>query len=103
MAKAFSWETAENDVRSVRPSTTRTPEYIERVRNLLQQNRQITIRMLSEDLNINKMACHKILFEDLGKRKLSTRLVQRSLPQGQKENYSTIWADLLEGRTKKKL
>jgi len=67
---------------------------------MLQQNLQITFRMLSEDLNISKMACHKILRENLGKRKLNTRHVPRSLTQGQKESRSTICADLLEGREK---
>jgi len=45
----------------------------------LQQSRQFTIQMLSEKLNIRKMACHKILPEDLGKRKLKARLILHSL------------------------
>ena len=56
--------------------------------------------MLSEDLNISKMACHKILREDLGRRKLENRLVRRSLTRQEKVNRSKIWADLLEGRGK---
>jgi len=67
---------------------------------MLQQNPQIPFRILSEDLSISKMACHKILFENLGKRKLNTRHVLRSLIHGQKESRSTICADLLEGREK---
>jgi hypothetical protein len=64
---------------------------------MLQQNRQITFRKLSEDLNSSKITCHKFVREDLGKRKLNTRLAPRSLSQEQKDNHSEICADLLEG------
>jgi DeoR/GlpR family transcriptional regulator of sugar metabolism len=78
----------------------RTPKNIERVQDMLQQNSQITFRKLSEDLNISKMACHKFVRKDLGKRKLNTRLAPRSLTQEQKDNHSKICADFLEGNEK---
>jgi hypothetical protein len=56
--------------------------------------------MLSEDLNNSKMACNKILREDLGKRKLNNRLVPRSLTQQQKGNRSKIWVDFWTGGEK---
>jgi len=43
-----------------------TPENVERVRDLLQQNCQITVRMFCELLYISKTACHRILPVDPG-------------------------------------
>jgi len=44
----------------------RTPKNTERVRDLLQQNCQITVRMFSELLYISKTASHEILHVDPG-------------------------------------
>jgi hypothetical protein len=52
----------------------------------LQQNYQITIQMLSEEVNISNTACHTILSEDSGKIKLNARLVPHSLTPEQKED-----------------
>jgi hypothetical protein len=50
----------------------------------------------SEKLNISKMACHKILHEDLGKRKLKAGLTLHSVTHCQQdEDCSTICADLV--------
>jgi response regulator of citrate/malate metabolism len=69
----------DDKARSGYPSTMHTPEDIEWVWDLLQQSHQFTIQMLSEKLNISKTACHKVLHEDLDKRKLKARLILHSL------------------------
>jgi len=43
---------------------------------------------------MSKTACHEILTEDLGKRKLNARLVTRSLNEEQKPDRSGICAEL---------
>jgi hypothetical protein len=58
------------------------------------KNRQITARMLSEEMSMSKTVCHEILTEDLGKRKLNARLVTRSPNEEQKEDRSEICANL---------
>lgn len=73
-ASVFQWhkrfreklETTEDVARYDRLSAMRTPKNVRRVRGLLQQNCQITVRMFSELLYISKTACHKILHVDPG-------------------------------------
>jgi hypothetical protein len=46
-------ELAEDEERSGRPSTTKTQENVERVSEMIRLNRRLTIREISEDLNIS--------------------------------------------------
>ena len=103
-ARVFQWhkcfrervETTEDVARSDRLSAMPTPKNVERFRDLLKRNCQITVRMFSELLYISKTACHKILHEDLGKRKLKAGLIPHSLTHcEQEEDCSTICADLV--------
>jgi hypothetical protein len=50
---------------------------------------------MSQQLNITKMACHKILHEDVGKRKLNARIMQV-----QKEGCRTSCTNLWETASK---
>jgi hypothetical protein len=52
--------------------------------------------MLSEELNTGKAACHKILLEDLGNRKLNARLIPHSRTEQQEKYCSAIYATLLK-------
>jgi len=45
-------ESVEDDERNGRPSTSKTEENINKVREMLINNRKLTIRELAEDLNI---------------------------------------------------
>jgi len=60
-------ETTEDEPRSGRPSTSRTPDMIERVRQMLAQDRRVTLRLMAEELGISKDTVHTIVREDLGK------------------------------------
>ena len=46
-------EEVEDDHRSGRPSTTRTDENVERVRQKVQSNRRLTVRMIADELGMN--------------------------------------------------
>jgi transposase len=72
-------ETNEVEPRSGRPSTNRTPDMIERVRQMLSQDRQVTLRLMAEELGISKDTVHTIVCEDLGKRKIRSRFVPHKL------------------------
>jgi transposase len=48
-----SWESVENEERSVRPSTSKTQENAEIVSEMIRSNRRLTIREISEGLNIS--------------------------------------------------
>jgi len=46
------FESVEDEERSGRPSTSKTQENVERVREMIRSNRRLTIREISEDLSI---------------------------------------------------
>ena len=56
----------DSDSRSGRPSTTKTPENIERVRLAIEVDRQLTVRELENDLGIPKTTVWEILNKILG-------------------------------------
>ena len=72
-AQVFRWhksflegrEHVEDEPRSGRPSTSKTEENVERVRALVRSDRRLTIRMMSDQLNLNSFTVHQILTEDL--------------------------------------
>src|SRR6476469_851418 len=61
-ARVFEWfkrfqdgrEDVEDDSRTVRPSTSKTDEIIEKVGNLIQSDRRLTIRAIAEAVEIDK-------------------------------------------------
>ncbi|GFG29202.1 hypothetical protein Cfor_05014 [Coptotermes formosanus] len=78
-------EFVESDPRSGRPSTSRTPENVERVRAAIKENRRLTVRELEEDLGIQRTIVFEILTEDLGMKRVAAKFVPRLLSQEQKE------------------
>ena len=47
-------ETTEDDARSGRPLTGRTPEMIKKVRKMLAKDRRLTLKLIAEELDISK-------------------------------------------------
>jgi len=58
---------------------TRTEVNIAAVADLVKNDRQITLRMIAESLNIPKTVVLQILQEDLGKGKLCVHIIPHSL------------------------
>ncbi|CAK9826493.1 Protein GVQW3 [Anthophora retusa] len=56
----------ESDPRSGRPSSTKTPENVERIRTVINENRRLTVREIGNDLGIPKTIVSEILSKDLG-------------------------------------
>ena len=77
-------ETTEDKPRSGWPSTSRTPDTIERVRQKLAQDRRVTLRLMTEELGINKDTVHTIICKDMGKWKICSRFVPHKLTDKQK-------------------
>ncbi|XP_035205778.1 protein GVQW3-like [Stegodyphus dumicola] len=67
----------------------------ERVKQLLQEERRVTVHMISKELNLNRDVGHQILCEDLRKHKLNARIVPHSLADEKKEDRRRISAELL--------
>jgi ribosomal protein S25 len=74
----------QDDSRSGRPSTSRNADTIADVRKMVTRDRRFTLRMMSDELNINTETIRQILREDLRKRKICEQFVPHSLTDGQK-------------------
>ena len=55
----------------------------EKVRQMLTQDRRLTLRLTAEDLGISKDKAHNIVRDDLGKRKICSRFFPRKLTDKQ--------------------
>jgi hypothetical protein len=56
-------KSVESDRRSGRPPTSRTPENVENVRAIINENQRLTVRELGEDLGIPQIIVSQILTE----------------------------------------
>jgi len=56
-----------------------TDDNMERVRSLVRSYRQLTLRMISSELNFNRFTVHQILTQDLDMRKLCAKMVPKNL------------------------
>jgi hypothetical protein len=61
------------------PQTQQNCENVERVQQLVQSDRQLSVWMMAEELNLNRDRVTKILTDDLGMRKISAKIVPRLL------------------------
>ena len=84
--KAFSEgrESIEDEPRSGRPSSSRTDENVDRIRDLVRSDRRLTVRMIGEELNLTHTTVHQILTNELGMRKICAKMVPKNLSQDQK-------------------
>ncbi|GFT32490.1 FLJ37770-like protein [Trichonephila clavipes] len=74
----------EDDQRSERPISFGTPETIKKVRNLMANDRCVSLRMMTDSLNINKETIRTILHEDLDKTKVCNKFIPHTLSPEQK-------------------
>ena len=86
----------ESEERSGRPSTSRNPEMVEKVRSLVLKDRRITIREICDEVEILIGSCQSILTEELGMKRVAAKFVPRLLTLDQKECRVTNSSDLLE-------
>ena len=87
--------TTEDESRSGRPSTSRTPEMIEKVRQMLVQDRRQTLRLIAEAFGISKDTGHTIVRDDLGKQKICSRFVPHKLTDEQKAKWMVTSGDFI--------
>ena len=89
-------EDVEDDPKSGRPTTSRTNENVERVREKVRSDRRLTVRMIADELSMNSERVWRIITEDLGMRKVCAKMVPRLLNDGQKENRVQVCQDILK-------
>nr|CAH7718685.1 unnamed protein product [Callosobruchus chinensis] len=78
-------ESVEDDSREGAPSTSRTAQNVDRLRVRVLGDRRVSLRMLEDELGINKETIRQMLHEDLGMRKLCAKMVPKVLTVEQKE------------------
>ena len=101
---AFEWhkrfkegrEEVEDDPRCGRPSTSRMADNIECVKQMVRADRRLTVRMIVEELFINKDTVWSIITENLEMRKVCAKMVPRLLSEDQKQQIVTVCQDIIE-------
>ena len=91
-------ESVTEEERSGRPATSRTEKNIPKIRQIIRENRRLTVRSIAEQVNINRETVGKILIEDLDMRKACAKMVPQELAEKQKQRRVTIRQELLERR-----
>ena len=86
----------DDDERSGRPVSSSTPEMIERVRQIIREDRRHTIDEVSMLVGGSLGTCHKILTEDLKMRRVASKFVPRHLSFDQKQQQLDVCLDLKE-------
>ena len=71
-------EDVQDDPRSGQPKTQRTDANVDRVRTLVQTDRRLGVRIIAEELNMNKKTVRQIVRENLGMRKFSAKMCLES-------------------------
>jgi len=78
-------ESVIDEERSGRPATSRTEENIVKVRQIVCENRRLTVRSIAEQVNIDRETVRKILTEDLDMRKVCAKLVPKDFTEKQNQ------------------
>ena len=76
--------------------STRTDENITRVKHLVRSDCRLTVRMISDELSLNKESVQTILLHDLGMQKVCAKMVPKILSKDQKQNRVKFCEDMLE-------
>ena len=103
-ARVFEWhkrfcegrEDVEDDERSGRPCTSKTDENVQKVEEIVRNDRRLSIRMIAEMVHIDKETVRQILHDNLNMTKVCAKVVPRLLTPDQKENRKRICAEILE-------
>ena len=88
-------ETTEDEPRSGRLPTSRTPEMIEKVRQVLAQDRRLTLRLIAEESGFSNNTTHTIVRDDLRERKIFSRFVAHKLTDEQKTKRVEISGEFI--------
>jgi hypothetical protein len=71
-------EDVKDDKRTGRPKTNRTDEKVENEQKLVCSDRRLSLKMMAEELNLDRETVRKILTKDLGMRKVSAKMMTRN-------------------------
>ena len=102
--RVFEWHkrfvdgrlSVEDDAKPGRPCSVKTDVNIEKVRELVCTDCCLTICMMADQLGINKELVRSILVDNLGMRKVCTKMVPRLLLEDQKTRQLHVCQDILQ-------
>ena len=102
--RVFEWhkqflegrEDVEEDPKSGRLCTSTTDTNIEKVLQLVRSDRRLTIRVIANEVGMDKETVHTILVDTLGMRKVSAKMVPRLLTEEQKAQRLNACRDVLQ-------
>ena len=77
-------EDVEDDPRGGRPSTSRNKTNVELVKRVVRGDRRLTVRLISDELGLNRNSVWQVITEDLGIRKFCANMVPKLLNDDQK-------------------
>jgi hypothetical protein len=83
-----------DDERTGRPKTHQTDENVEKAWKLVHSDRRLSVQIMAEELNLDRETVRKILTEDVGMRKVLTKMVPRILSDDQKQWRLDVCSDL---------
>ena len=69
---------------------------IGKVNELVRSDRRLTVRMMAEELNINRESVRTILMKELHMHKACAKIVPKLLSDGQKQHRVRVCEDMLE-------
>lgn len=78
-------EEVADEPRSGRPSTSRTDDNVSRVRECLNKDRRLSVRLVADMLNLPKTLVHDIVTGEMQMRKVCAKLVPKILTDEQRE------------------
>lgn len=87
-------ESIEDAERPGGPKTSRIEENIQKVADILKNDRCVSLKLIEEMTDIPRTTVHRILVDDLGKRKVCARFVPHSLTEDQKAARVEHCADM---------
>jgi hypothetical protein len=90
------WEEVEEDERSGRPSTSKTEENVEKIGEIVWKDQCLSIRMITEMVNMDKETVRQILHDQLNMMKVCAKMVPKNLTQEQKDNRKNNCSDIME-------
>ncbi|XP_034015775.1 protein GVQW3-like [Thalassophryne amazonica] len=87
-------EDVEDDPRSGRPSTTRTEANVERVKQMVRSDCQLTVQLIANELGMNRHSIWKIITEDVIMQKVCAKMVPKLLKDDQKDRHMQVCQDI---------
>jgi histone-lysine N-methyltransferase SETMAR len=86
----------EDDERSGRPSTSKTTENVEKIRELIHEGCRRTIHEVADTVGISYGVCQAILTENMNMRHIAAKFVPRLLSNDQKQRRVNMCLELRE-------